>query len=78
MAPNNNDTNPLRYPPSTATPTPMHSLELKAAARGFSAYCEAELERRRNGEEGFNAALYDKAVQLVLRKLGAVEEESVS
>jgi len=49
------------------------SAKLKGPAKSFAEYCEAELERRRNAEADFDEAVYQQAMQLVLRKLGVEE-----
>lgn len=41
------------------------------AARNFSDFCDAERERLQNEDAPFDQALFDEAVQLVLRKLSA-------
>lgn len=41
----------------------------------FTAYCEAEFERRQNSGEGFDEAIYRKAMDLVMDKLLILESE---
>lgn len=41
----------------------------------FSAYCEAEFERRLNSGEVFDERLYRKAMEMVLERLVLLEEE---
>lgn len=42
----------------------------------FSAFCEAEFERRLNAGEAFDERLYRKAMHLVLDRLKQLEEEA--
>lgn len=44
-------------------------------SEAFSAYCDAEFERRRNSGEPFDAETYQEAMQLALRKIRQLEEE---
>lgn len=41
----------------------------------FSAYCEAEFERRLNSGKPFDEALYRKAMDMVVARLVRLEEE---
>jgi hypothetical protein len=41
----------------------------------FSAYCEADFERRLNAGEPFDEALYQRARDMVLDRLLRLEEE---
>ncbi len=41
----------------------------------FADFCAAELEHRRNTGEGFDEALFQQAVDLVVRKLQTLEDE---
>ena len=41
----------------------------------FSAYCEAEFERRLNSGKPFDETLYRKAMDMVLARLIRLEEE---
>jgi hypothetical protein len=61
---------------STKDPAnPLSDSRLKGPARYFAEYCEAEYQRRANDEAEFDAKTFEQAVDLVLRKLGAMEEE---
>ncbi|MES9905193.1 MAG: hypothetical protein ABW168_21275 [Sedimenticola sp.] len=58
------------------------SVEILSKAResqgpsvDFSAYCEAEFERRKNSGEAFAEVDYREAMEMVLVKLRALEEE---
>ena len=51
------------------------SADLKGPARDFADYCRAEKDRRMNSDTSFDVELFDEAVELVLRKLGALELE---
>lgn len=44
-------------------------------SEAFSAYCNAEFDRRRNSGEPFDEATYHEAMQLTLRKILQLEEE---
>lgn len=54
--------------PTVESPSSSPSAE-------FSAWCEAEFERRRNSGGEFDEAHYRQAMQLVLDKLHRLEEE---
>ena len=55
----------------------LKDLELTGPAKTFAKFCQPELERRGNSEEGFDKSIYEEAVRLVLRKLGALEMEDM-
>lgn len=55
--------------------SPLDTPELESPSEKFSAYCEAEFERRRNSGEAFDEADYREAMEMVLVKLRALEEE---
>ena len=57
---------------------PLSASELKGPEQHFNAYCEAELERRRNSGDSFNEALFQEAAELVQRKLRARQERGFS
>lgn len=44
-------------------------VELTGPARDFKSFSSLELDRRRNSDEDFNAAVFHEAVALVLGKL---------
>ncbi|WP_260292916.1 nodulation protein E [Sedimenticola hydrogenitrophicus] len=44
-------------------------------SEAFSAYCNAEFDRRRNSGETFDEATYREAMQLALSKIERLEEE---
>ncbi|WP_428623836.1 nodulation protein E [Sedimenticola sp.] len=44
-------------------------------SEAFSAYCNAEFDRRRNSGEAFDEAAYREAMQLTLQKIRQLEEE---
>jgi len=44
-------------------------------ATEFAAFCTAERERRGNANPDFDAAVFDEAVQLIVRKLEALNAE---
>ncbi len=54
----------------------LDSLELTGPARTFAKFCSTELERR-SSEEDFDPEIFDEAVKLVLRKLGALDLEGM-
>jgi hypothetical protein len=51
---------------------------VKAPSEEFSAYCEAEFERRLNSGEAFDETLYRKAMAMVLDRLSRLEDEGRS
>ncbi|MEJ1296614.1 MAG: nodulation protein E [Candidatus Sedimenticola sp. (ex Thyasira tokunagai)] len=55
--------------------SPVETLETESPSEDFSAYCDAEFERRKNSGETFNEADYREAMEMVLVKLRAMEEE---
>lgn len=57
---------------------PLSASELKGPEQHFNAYCEAELERRRNSGEPLDEALFQEAAELVKRKLRARKERGVA
>ena len=44
----------------------------------FTAYCEAEFERRLNSGKDFDEAGYREAMDMVLKKLRLMEEEGIA
>jgi hypothetical protein len=53
---------------------PTQASAVKRPSEEFSAYCEAEFERRLNSGELFDEALYRKAMTMVLDRLRRAEE----
>lgn len=53
---------------------PLSASALRGPEQHFNAYCEAELERRRNSGEPLDEACFEEAVALVQRKLRARKE----
>lgn len=53
---------------------PTQNPGVKKPSEEFSAYCEAEFERRLNSGEGFDERLYRKAMTMVLDRLLQLEE----
>jgi hypothetical protein len=47
----------------------------KNPATEFAAFCAAERERRSNADPDFGADVFDEAVQLIVRKLEALNAE---
>jgi hypothetical protein len=64
--------------PSDPSLPVVGSLEVPATAQEFYAYCESELERRRNSGEPFDENLFTSAVELALRKFRTLEERGLS
>lgn len=54
---------------------PLSTSEFHGPSEDFSAYCEAEFERRRNSDEAFDEASYREAMGMTLLKLKALEDE---
>ena len=54
---------------------PEKNPGVKKPSEEFSAYCEAEFERRLNSGDSFDEALYRRAMMLVLDRLSRLEEE---
>jgi hypothetical protein len=63
---------------ATGGPEPMKKTALKKPSEEFSAYCEAEFERRLNSGETFDETLYRKAVAMVIDRLERLENEGRS
>lgn len=58
----------------------MSSLvrQQSSPSEDFSAYCEAEFERRQNSGKEFDEEGYREAMEMVLKKLVMMEEEGVA
>ena len=63
--------------PSLSETESVQISNLTGSAAEFAAFCEPELERRRASEPDYDDELYNEAVKLVLRKLGALEAEGL-
>ena len=63
---------------ATDGPRPDKHPAVKKPSEEFSAYCEAEFERRLNSGEVFDEALYRKAMSMVLDRLIRIEGEGRS
>ena len=57
-------------------PSPAKHHGVKKPSEEFSAYCEAEFERRLNSGEKFDETLYRKAMTMVLDRLAKLEEDA--
>jgi hypothetical protein len=55
-------------------PRPLSLHRSQLAADAFTEYCDSERERRRNTGEGFDPALFDETVELVLQKLHKLDQ----
>ncbi len=55
-------------------PRPLSLYGPQRAGELFAEYCAGERERRLNSGQPFDAALFDEAVDLVLRRLQALEQ----
>jgi len=53
---------------------PLSRATLQGPVKDFEVFCEAELDRRRNSGEAFDETLFEEAVDLVTRRLKALEE----
>ena len=60
---------------ATAGSVSKKKTAVKKPSEEFSAYCEAEFERRLNSGTNFDEALYRKAMAMVLDRLGRLENE---
>ncbi len=54
---------------------PLSSADRGGPLQDFLAFCEAEFERRRDTGEEFDEASYKEAMDLVVRKFQALEQE---
>lgn len=54
---------------------PSGAAERRGPLQDFLAYCEAEFERRRDSGVDFEEAPYREAMDLVVRKFQALDEE---
>ena len=63
---------------ATDGPRPSKNTAVKKPLEEFSAYCEAEFERRLNSGEAFDEAQYRKAMSMVLDRLIRMEGEGRS
>jgi hypothetical protein len=57
---------------------PKQNPGVRKPSEEFSAFCEAEFERRLNSGEGFDEARYRKAMAMVLDRLVRLEQEGRS
>lgn len=53
---------------------PLGRATLQGPIKDFSTFCETEIERRKNSGEDFDESLFHEAVDLVVRRLKAMEE----
>lgn len=63
---------------ATDGPGPKQKSAVKKPSEEFSAYCEAEFERRLNSGEVFDETRYRKAMAMVLDRLTRLEHEGRS
>jgi hypothetical protein len=54
---------------------PRNNPGVPKPSEDFSAFCEAEFERRLNSGDGFDEARYRKAMAMVLDRLIRLEQE---
>ncbi len=54
---------------------PLNSADRGGPLQDFLTFCEAEFERRRDTGDRFDEASYKEAMDLVVRKFQALEEE---
>ena len=59
---------------STENPKPLNKATLRGPIHDFQAFCETEVERRRNSGEDFDQSLFDEAMELVIKRLQLMEE----
>ncbi len=57
---------------------PLPSEEQAPPSEDFSAYCEAEFERRLNSGNEFDEVSYRRAKDMVMKKLLLLEEEGMA
>ncbi len=60
--------------PSDSDIKPLSASQVRGPEQHFAAYCEAELECRRNSGKPFDEEAFKAAAELVLRKLRAHKE----
>ena len=51
----------------------LDELDLHGPAKSFAEFCKTELTRRSNTIEGFDYQTHKEAIEMVLRKLGAMD-----
>ncbi len=61
---------------SEYSPDWLKKMEFSGPARSFAEFCVTELERR-SSDEDFDPEIYEEAVRLVLKKLGALDLEGM-
>ncbi len=61
---------------SEFSPDWLKNPNFSGPARRFAEFCASELERR-SSEDDFDPEIFDEAVKLVLRKLGALDLEDM-
>ena len=57
------------------TPNPSDTDDRAGPSRDFAAFSELELERRRNSDEDFDAALFHEAVALAMGKIATLSSD---
>lgn len=57
---------------------PLSTSDLAKPSKGFTYYCEQELERRRNSGEDFDEQAFLAAMDLTIAKLHMLEDEEQS
>lgn len=63
---------------SSDNPKPLNKATLRGPINDFQAFCETEIERRRNSGEDFDESLFDEAVELVIKRLQQMEERGLA
>jgi len=59
---------------SSELSTALSGTSLQGPVKDFETFCEAEIERRKNSGQPFDPSLFEDAVDLVIRRLKALEE----
>ncbi len=62
---------------TTNTEKKLPAARLQRAIEGFNGFCEEDLEWHRNSGESFDESVFSEARELVMRKLEALQEESI-
>lgn len=53
----------------------LDDLDLHGPAKNFAEFCKTEIVRRSNTIEDFDSQTHKEAIEMVLRKLGAMDTE---
>lgn len=74
---NAKDTKIKSNPASNLDTTWLDDLDLHGPGKNFVDFCKTEIVRRSNTSEDFDSQIHKEAIEMVLRKLGAMDTEKL-